>query len=407
MLTLIQQAEADNDELALGVIKTVTAQNQIAGMMPSKAIDGFVYSYTREKAGFNQRSLVNTYNTAGANIENASQPFERKRTQLTEIIGQIELSPLIAQQASSYNDALAAQASATMSGMSKEYSAQFMDGNAKIGFISGSAFTPELDGILKLALNPEDYAQVNTQAKRAASSALLIGNNVAGHSKFTGTITSGTGSNEVLTANGAIVLEAASAAVYGLKGFDGINSFLEGSDNDVRSDYSSRSADGEEFISRLETFANLVNAKTPGAPDFVMMSSRGMNRYYSALRSVGALSTVQEVELSSGKSTTLQTFRGVPMFVNNYIGHGINDNLDGDNKAGNLAMSSSATDDVYMGTFDDGGLNGICGLHGKESMGVDMKDLGPHQTKNLDLHRITWSAGLVSYSESGLMRGTI
>lgn len=408
MLTFFEQAKIDNNDLVVGVIKSVMAQNQMSTKLPSKSISHAVHTYTRQKLGFNQRTLVDTYDTSGGLITNASQPFEEHSTQLTSIIGQIEISKRTLEQNSTYNDALGEQMMGTTSGMGKTYDAYFLYGNASNGFTVATKWTTELDSVMEQVLNPADYLKLSTEAKRHASVSIVIGNNITQNAMFEGTITSGTGTAEVLTANGVLVMEAAYKALYGSKGFDGLNSFLRpqasgGNDLTATAGVNTRTDDNEIF-NRLDVLRNRISSRGPGAPDWIMMSSRGLTRYTSAIRKTGALATTQEVIMSTGNAAKLYDFGGTPIFVNNYIGHSISSNLDADLSAGNL-LTNAGTDDVYMGTFDSGALDGICGLHGKNSMGIELEDLGSDQKRALKLHRLTMETGLVNYTELGLVKG--
>ena len=79
-------------------------------------------------------------------------------------------------------------------------------------------------------------------------------------------------------------------------------------------------ATGDGVLNYLDLLIDRVHDKD-GMVDYMMMNSKGVRKYTAALRATGAAGydDVMEVKMSSGGVMKVQSYRGVPIFRNDFI----------------------------------------------------------------------------------------
>ena len=180
----------------------------------------------------------------------------------------------------------------------------------------------------------------------------------------------------------------------GPSAFDGLENFVLASNNYLEP---SSGTSGDARLGYLDQIIDRVHDKD-GMVDYLMMNSAGVRKITQAFRTVGTGFDMMDVKTSSGGVMQVQSYRGVPIFRNDFIG------------GGNLAgLSGGDGDDsvtVYAGTVDDGSFShGICGLTALKSAGMQVQKLGARENVDADITRVKWYCGLAHFSELGLVRG--
>jgi hypothetical protein len=130
-----------------------------------------------------------------------------------------------------------------------------------------------------------------------------------------------------------------------------------------------------------------------GMVDYIMMHSRGVRQYTGFLRAISAAGydDVMEVKMSSGGIMKVQSYRGIPIFRNDFI-----------------QTTAGSENHVYVGTLDDGTFtHGITGLTAAKSAGMQVQKLGARENVDAEITRVKWYCGLASFSELGLVRGSV
>ena len=110
--------------------------------------------------------------------------------------------------------------------------------------------------------------------------------------------------------------------------------------------------------------------------------------------------------MSSGGIMKVQSYRGVPIFRNDFVGGSLTSSRVG--AAGGDSIDSGATTDIFVGTLDDGSMtHGICGLTAIKSAGMQVQKLGAREEVDADITRVKWYCGLAHFSTLGLLKGTL
>jgi len=127
-----------------------------------------------------------------------------------------------------------------------------------------------------------------------------------------------------------------------------------------------------------------------GQVDYIMMPRRTLRAYFALLRTLGGASIGDTVNLPDG--TQVPAYRGVPIFVNDYIPT---------NQVKGASAAVCTT--IFAGTFDDGSRTmGIAGLTARNQVGLHVEDVGIHHTKDERIWRVKWYCGLALFSELGI-----
>jgi hypothetical protein len=134
-----------------------------------------------------------------------------------------------------------------------------------------------------------------------------------------------------------------------------------------------------------------------------MMNSGTARVYSAALRAVGSLDTVQEVKTAAGGVMSVHSYRGVPIFPNDFINA---ESLAGNAGGDNPLSADPETGVIYAGTIDDGSFtHGVCGLTAQNAAGIQVQKIGAREDVDADITRIKWYCGLGNFSELGLVKG--
>ena len=419
MLTLGNQRDLTNDMLIKGIIDSVITVNQFYAMLPFKGIQGNALAYNREGAT-DQQTLVGTIRTGITGINKDEQTFTRHSTELTTIIGDAQVNGLIQAVGSDFHDATAVQVAAKAKGVGRRYMNLLIN-----GVVTGAAASAAVPTDFAVVLGSVDavwsvaratatnidaavkgatvsVTDFDNDAERKGAASINIAHHtgtVGGAETYVGPFTSGT--TEVLTANGAAVYNAAKNILNGFEGFDGLSTL-------ARSDAGTGVVTGNALLNRLDSLIDSIHDKD-GMVDYMMMNSRGVRKYTAALRAVSAAGydDVMEIKMSSGGVMKVQSYRGVPIFRNDFVGNALSASTAGV-RGGDLLDNSTATDEIFVGTLDDGSMtHGICGLTALNSAGMQVQKLGAREDADADITRVKWYCGLAHFSELGLIKGLI
>ena len=419
MLTLGNQRDLTNDMLIKGIIDSVITVNQFYAMLPFKGIQGNALAYNREGAT-DQQSLVGTIRTGITGINKDEQTFTRHSTELTTIIGDAQVNGLIQAVGSDFHDATAVQVAAKAKGVGRRYMNLLING-VVTGAASGAVVPTDFAVVLGSVDATWGVARATATGIDAATKDALVSitdfDNVAERkadativiSAHTGTVRSAqtykgsftTGTTEVLTDTGASVYNAAKNILNGFEGFDGLSTL-------ARSDAGTGVVTGNALLNRLDSLIDSIHDKD-GMVDYMMMNSRGVRKYTAALRETNAAGydDVMEIKMSSGGVMKVQSYRGVPIFRNDFVGNALSASTAG-NRGGDLVDNATATDEIFVGTLDDGSMtHGICGLTALNSAGMQVQKLGAREDADADITRVKWYCGLAHFSTLGLIKGLI
>lgn len=142
----------------------------------------------------------------------------------------------------------------------------------------------------------------------------------------------------------------------------------------------------------LDNLIDLVLAKD-GQVDFFTMHSRTIRSYYTLLRALGGAGINEVMTLPSGRQ--VPTYRGVPMFRNDFM------------PANQTQGTATTATTILAGCFDDGSMtNGVAGLTAANAAGIQVVPVGESETKDENITRVKWYAGLALFSEKALAAAT-
>ena len=416
MLTLGNQRNLTNDMLIKGIIDSVITVNQFYAMLPFKGIQGNALAYNRETRDFDQQSLVGAVNTGHTSINKDAQTFTRHSTELTTLIGDAQVNGLIQAVGSDYNDATAVQVAAKAKGLGRTFMNLLINGSKDITVrvAGGTITTTATDLVTDLTtgaslpvytVNDVVTAPSNDNVVDTLAIERLVA--VIDGATFIGPFLN---AGNTLTESGAAVLNAiarlnaaisstntAGQTTNGWTGFDGLNVFARAAGNNL----DARTVAGvatTDVLSYLDMVIDRVHDKD-GMVDYLMLNSAGVREITKAFRDAGTGFDMMDVKTSSGAVMAIQSYRGVPIFRNDFIGFGDSSLTGGDN-------SDSST--IYAGTLDDGSFShGICGLTALQSAGMQVQKLGARENVDADITRVKWYCGLAHFSELGLVKGTL
>lgn len=137
----------------------------------------------------------------------------------------------------------------------------------------------------------------------------------------------------------------------------------------------------------LDQLIDLVKAKD-GAVDFMMMPDIALRKYRTILRALGGAGVGEVKSMPDG--TTVETYRGIPMFRNDWIP---------------VAGTVTKTSDVYAGCFDDGSRKtGIAGLTSQVQSGIFVSHVGEAEQSNDVIDRLRFYASMAIFSELGISK---
>ena len=444
-LTLGNQRDLTNDMLVKGIIDSIVTVNQFYQHLPFKGIQGNALAYNREDSTVDTKNLVGTMDTRANpdNVINKQQmQFTRHSTELTTIIGDAQVNGLIQAVGSDYNNATAVQVAAKAKGVGRKFMDLMITGNmapasatppvlltAAVPALSATSAVKPAEFLAKITAAMALFGNAATMeldsglvayAQGAFVTAMVIADGSSGEidkiyiqgvaepfvGPFTGTVDGTTGAFTATQA-GIDLYNAAAMAVYnneltlsvntehGLNGFDGLARFvqLSGKISTDAGDDVDDAATAEDLLTNLDKYIDEVKDKD-GMVDYIMTNSAGVRKYTKALRlsNAAGFDDVMEVKNSSGGIMKVQSYRGVPIYRNDFI----------------VTPTGSTYSDVYVGTIDDGSLShGISGLTALNSSGIQVSKLGAMEMSDSEITRVKWYAGLANFSELGLYRGRI
>ena len=391
MLTLGNQRDLTNDMLIKGIIDSVITVNQFYAMLPFKGIQGNALAYNRELAGADQMDLVSVLNTGHTSIEKNAQMFTRESVELTTIVGDAQVNGLIQAVGSDYNDATAVQVAAKAKGLGRKFMDLMINGNFKPTFTDATLWS-DVDAFVKSTFNSEDYALVSTETLRQAITSLTVYGVT-----LTSALTEGTGAAENLTTAGVTFLSAvvdASLVLNGYAGFSGLQNLVAANQT-----FTAHSGTDKEVLDYLDQIIDRVHDKD-GMVDYIMCNSAVVRKITASFRLNGTGFDMMDVKNSSGSVMSVQSYRGVPIFRNDFIQSA--------SLAGVEGGDNTAATDIFVGTLDDGSMShGICGLTALKSAGMQVQKLGAREDVDADITRVKWYCGLAHFSQLGLVKGSI
>lgn len=156
-------------------------------------------------------------------------------------------------------------------------------------------------------------------------------------------------------------------------------------------------ADSSDILGKLDVLIDACLDKD-GMVDYIMTNSEGVRKITAAFRAAGTGFDMMDVKNSSGAVSQVQSYRGVPIYRNDFITSV--DNADADAIVNNTP--------IYVGTVDDGSLtHGISGLTASKSAGLQVQQLGAREDVDANITRVKWYCGLAHFSELGLVKGSL
>ena len=155
--------------------------------------------------------------------------------------------------------------------------------------------------------------------------------------------------------------------------------------------------DSTDVLGKLDILIDACLDKD-GMVDYIMTNSMGVRLITAAFRAAGTGFDMMDVKSSSGAVSSIQSYRGVPIYRNDFIA--TLDDADTDTTVNNAP--------IYVGTLDDGSLShGISGLTASKSAGIMVQKLGAREDSDSEITRVKWYVGLAHFSELGLVKGTL
>lgn len=149
-------------------------------------------------------------------------------------------------------------------------------------------------------------------------------------------------------------------------------------------------ADGGNLtFAKLDELIDLVTDKD-GQVDYLQMHARTLRSYMALLRGLGGASIGDVVTLPSG--TQVPAYRGIPIFRNDWMPI---------TQTRGATAGSCTT--VLAGTLDDGSRKyGCAGLTAERLSGINVEQVGIHQSKDERITRVKWYSGLALFNLNGL-----
>lgn len=167
--------------------------------------------------------------------------------------------------------------------------------------------------------------------------------------------------------------------------FDGLKALTTNADANAAQTISASANGGALTFTQLDNLLDLV----PNGADALVMRRGTLRAFRAALRLQGG---------STGSEVIMNDF-GQPMIAHNGVPILINDFLPGNETKGTSAGNVCSVYALRMNEVD-----GLHGLYGGASAGIRIEAVGTHQTKDTDIVRVKWYAGLALKSTKSLAR---
>ncbi len=142
----------------------------------------------------------------------------------------------------------------------------------------------------------------------------------------------------------------------------------------------------------LDELISKVKAKD-GQVDWFMMNDAHIRKYFTLLRALGGAGVNETMELpgsSAGQPVKIPTYRGIPIFRNDWI-----------------PVVDDTTDyaSIYAGCWDDGSQKvGLAGLTSEVNTGVFVSEVGESESKNETITRVRFYCSLALFSQLAVAR---
>lgn len=152
---------------------------------------------------------------------------------------------------------------------------------------------------------------------------------------------------------------------------------------------STTATNGETLsFSRMDEVIDNVIDKD-GQVDYMVMHSRTVRSYKAILRALGGNSVDDMYQLPSG--ARVNAYSGVPIFRNDWI------------PVNQTQGTGTGLTSFLAGTFDDGsGKHGVSGLTAENAAGVQVEEVGVHQSRDETITRVKWYVSMALFSLNGL-----
>jgi hypothetical protein len=168
--------------------------------------------------------------------------------------------------------------------------------------------------------------------------------------------------------------------------FDGLKALSTNADANASQTISAAGGNGGALtFSLLDNLLDLV----PNGADAIVMRRGTLRAFRAALRLQGG---------STGSEVIMNDF-GQPQIAHNGTPIIINDFLPANEVKG---TSGAVCASVYAVRLNE--VDGLHGLYGGANAGIRVENVGTHQTKDADIVRLKWYAGLVLKSSKSLAR---
>jgi len=127
--------------------------------------------------------------------------------------------------------------------------------------------------------------------------------------------------------------------------------------------------------------------KVPNQADAILMRRTTANAVRALYRSLGG--ALPETAMLSEFGNSLLTHNGIPILESDYL------------PAGEAQGTAPNTTSIYAVRF---GGDGLSGLYGGPDAGMVVESVGTHQTKDSEIIRLKWYAGMVLHSTRSVAR---
>lgn len=124
-LLLSEASKLSRDDFQRGVVEEIVTEDALYSLLPFVRTENRVYSYTREGTNA-EGAWVEAYEQ----LEESASTFEEVDTRIKALIGQVDMDNLTVISESNINDQVALQIAAKAKGMSRQFRAALINGDA-------------------------------------------------------------------------------------------------------------------------------------------------------------------------------------------------------------------------------------------------------------------------------------
>jgi hypothetical protein len=161
--------------------------------------------------------------------------------------------------------------------------------------------------------------------------------------------------------------------------------------------YTSASAGQAISFALLDELLFKVKSKD-GEVDWLMMPARTVTSFRSLVRALGGITETMIFTMPNGRTRTVDTYNGIPIFTNDYLSV-----LETANGA---ALTGGALTSVYAGVWDDGSQKvGVSMIHPMSvAAGIQVEQVGVAETKDETIVRVKSYSNFASFNRRGVAR---